>query len=122
MPERVLPVLEELVRSTGFTVHLAVADEGQALYVQKVAPPGMVLDTFVGKHANLHCTAVGKVILAYSDETFINQFLSKTSFTRHTPNTIVSADMLRKQLTAVRRNGYATDDEEEELGTRCVAV
>lgn len=123
LPERVLPQLEELARKTNLTAHLAVRDEGQALYVQKAAAPGTVgFDTFVGKRTNLHCTAVGKVILAYSGEAAVRDFLSKGRFARHTPNTITSAEALRLEVAKVLQNGFALDDEEEEIGVRCVAV
>jgi DNA-binding IclR family transcriptional regulator len=122
LPERALEPMEQLVSRTGLTAHLAVLDEGQALYIQKVSSPGAVFDTEVGKRANLHCTAVGKILLAYSNTPALHVLLSRTRLTRHTENTISSGRALRLELSNVQHCGYAFDDQEEELDTRCIAV
>lgn len=120
--ELALPQMHRLMRRTGLTVHLVVGEHGQVTYLQKVSPATESLDTFVGKRANLHSTAGGKVILAYQDEQPSRAFLAKDRFTRHTPNTISTVAELRAEIRSVRRNGFAVDDEEEELGTCCLAV
>lgn len=124
LPERALPPMAQLVNQTGLTAHLAVLDEGQALYVQKVSPPaGDGFDTAIGKRTNLHCTAVGKVLLAYGGNSPLqNLLLARSRLTRHTENTIASGRALRLELTNVRHCGYAFDDQEEELDTRCIAM
>jgi DNA-binding IclR family transcriptional regulator len=123
LPEGALRQIEQLVRETGLTAHLAVLDDGQALYVQKVVPPGAIeLATEIGKRVNLHCTAVGKVLLAYTTGPKQETLLSRARLTRHTENTIPSGSELRIELDKVRRFGFAFDDQEEELDTRCVAV
>src|SRR4051794_37337768 len=75
LPERSLPHMEALAARTGLTCHLAVLDELQGIYVQKASGPGPIaFDTHVGKRMNLHCTAVGKVLLAYSGDEVTEQF------------------------------------------------
>jgi DNA-binding IclR family transcriptional regulator len=123
MPDIALPHLEDLVRQVRLTAHLAVLEHDQAMYVQKVDCPGLIkFDTYVGKRTNLHCTAVGKVLLAYSPESKSDRILQREPFARYTRHTITSAILLRKELVKVRQRGYAVDDEEEELEVRCVAV
>jgi IclR family transcriptional regulator, KDG regulon repressor len=123
LPDNALPHLEDLVRKVRLTAHLAILDHDQAIYVQKVDCPGMIrFDTYVGKRTNLHCTAVGKVLLAYSPDQKSHHFLEREPFARYTRNTITSAILLRKELAKVRQCGYAVDDQEEELEVRCVAV
>src|SRR5581483_6749782 len=71
---------------------------------------------------DLHCTAVGKVILAWETAEFAERVLGKEAFIRHTGNTITSSRALRRELIRIQKSGYAVDDEEEELGVRCVGV
>ena len=123
LSDRALPHMERLARETGLTSHLAVLDEEQSLYVQKVSGPGAIrFDTHVGKRANSHCTAVGKVLLAHANGGVLEDVLSRTRLTRHTMNTIASGNELRAELGHVRRVGFAYDDQEEELDVRCIAV
>jgi IclR family KDG regulon transcriptional repressor len=123
LPDIALPHLEDLVRKVRLTAHLAVLEHDQAMYVQKVDCPGLIkFDTYVGKRTNLHCTAVGKVLLAYAAEHKRSHILEREPFARYTRHTITSTILLRKELTKVRQCGYAVDDEEEELEVRCIAV
>lgn len=118
-----LPHMQRLATETGLSSHLAVLDHDQAVFIQKAGANGLVqFDTYVGRRADLHCTALGKAILAFSPPESIRPILSKKVFSCYTPNTITSKDALSRELSRVRRLGYAIDDEEEELGARCVAV
>lgn len=123
MAETAKPVMRKLVELTDLTSHLAVLDKDQAVCVQKVEQPGLIqFDTNVGRRMDLHCTGVGKVILAYGGDELLRDFLSKKAFMRHTNNTITSSKALRDEALKIRRQGYALDDQEEELEVRCVAV
>ena len=118
-----LPPMQRLAAETALSVHLAVMDHDQAVFIQKAAANGPVqFDTYVGRRADLHCTALGKAILAFSSPESTKVILSKKVFLRYTPKTITSSGVLSRELSRVRRLGYALDDEEEELGSRCVAV
>jgi len=115
--------MRQLTASVRLTSHMAVLDDNQATYIQKVQRPGILtFDTYVGKRTNLHCTAVGKVLLSYAPEHHRNRFLERGSFARYTVNTITLATALRNELARVHREGFALDNEEEELNIRCVAV
>jgi DNA-binding IclR family transcriptional regulator len=123
LPDRALPFMEKMARESGLTSHLALLDEGQALYAQKVSGPGSIrFDTDIGKRSNAHCTAVGKVLLAHSNGPAVDDLLSRARLMRHTFNTISSGNQLRAELSHVRRVGFAFDDQEEELDVRCLAV
>ncbi|MGH9626775.1 MAG: IclR family transcriptional regulator [Bryobacteraceae bacterium] len=117
------PHMCRLAEMLGLTAHLAVADTGQGVFIQKVDAPGTPkLDTYVGRRIDFHCTAVGKVILAFGPEALREHVLSKNVYVRHTANTIGNPDVLSREVKRTRRLGYSLDDEEEELNVRCVAV
>lgn len=118
-----LPHMQALAEELHLTCHMAVLDHDQGVFIQKAEPPGMVhFDTYVGRRMDLHCTGLGKAILAFSSAESTQHIFSKDVFTRYTPKTLASVQALRKEIARVRRLGYAIDDEEEELGSRCVAV
>jgi DNA-binding IclR family transcriptional regulator len=123
LPDRALRPMHWLVGVTRCTAQLAVMADDQAMYIQKVEGPGLIqFDSYVGKRTNLHCTGVGKVLLAYASEQKQEHILNRKSFAHYTNKTITSPSLLRKELAKVRQRGYAIDDEEEELEVRCVAV
>lgn len=123
LAEMASPHMEKLASQTNLTVHLAVRDGYQARYIQKVdAPYSARFDTYIGKRVNLHCTAVGKIILAHEEPRFFHGFLAHQRFCRHTVNTITSAADLRKTIQGVFQRGCAVDNEEEELEVRCLSV
>jgi DNA-binding IclR family transcriptional regulator len=118
-----LPHMERLANEVRLTAHMAVLDHDQGVFIQKAEPPNVVrFDTYVGRRMDLHCTGLGKIILAFGSAESTQHIFAKNVFTRYTPKTITSVQALRKEVSRVRRLGYAIDDEEEELGTRCIAV
>ena len=123
LAEIALPHMRALVNELKLTSHLAVLDKDQGIYIQKVESPSLIcFDTYIGRRMDLHCTGVGKVILAYEADDVLKRFFAKKSFIRYTNNTITLLRKLRLELTRVRESGFAIDDEEEELEVRCVAV
>ena len=121
--EIALPILRVLVDQIHLPAHLAVPDGDQGVYIQKVDAPSMIkIDTYIGRRMDLHCTGVGKVILAWGPPEVTEHILAKQAYIRHTRNTITSSRAMRAELVRVRAAGYALDDEEEELAVRCVAV
>jgi DNA-binding IclR family transcriptional regulator len=123
LAEIALPHMRALVNELKLTSHLAVLDKDQGIYIQKVESPSMIcFDTYIGRRMDLHCTGVGKVILAYESNDVLKRFFAKKSFIRYTKKTITSLRKLRQELNHVRELGYAIDDEEEEIEVRCVAV
>ena len=78
--------------------------------------------TRVGASNPVHCTSVGKAILAFMPAERIAEVIRKTRFERFTSRTITSADAFRAEIEKTHRRGYAVDDEELEEGLRCIAV
>lgn len=118
-----LPVMRRLMQHTGLTCHLAVLDGAEAVYVEKVEPEGFIrMDTWVGRRMRVHATSVGKAIVAYLPPEELEQIVKKAGMERRTPKTITSLPRLLKELEKVRAQGFAVDDEENNLGARCVAA
>ncbi len=116
------PIMQQLVDELGETVNLGVIEGGRAIYLDQVSASRM-MRTFVqtGAEAPLHCSGVGKVLLAYNDSPEALP-LSGLDLTRYTERTLVDPEDLTKELERVRKLGYAVDDQEREAGVRCVAV
>jgi DNA-binding IclR family transcriptional regulator len=122
LPELSLPHLRWLVEETKLTAHLGILERNHVVFIQKVDGPGMIkFDTYIGKRSELHCTSLGKSLLAYQSEELLQGLLSHYSFHRFTDKTIASWEAFRKELSKTRQLGYSMDDEEEELGVRCLA-
>lgn len=105
------------------TVHVAVLDGDMVNYIAKVEnqrSKGIV--TLVGTDLEAYCTGVGKVLLAHQPGNFIRHYLRSGAFVALTPTTITEHEDLLRELEKVRQEGYAIDDEEFEVGLRCVAV
>ncbi|MDW8256437.1 MAG: IclR family transcriptional regulator, partial [Acidobacteriota bacterium] len=121
--ERAAPYLQALMQQTGLTVHLAILDRGEAVLVEKVEPPGLLrLATWIGKRMDIHCTGVGKALLAYLPEEEIERLIRERGLPRHNENTIASPKRLREELARIRAQGYSLDDEEDEVGLRCLGA
>jgi len=117
------PIMEEIAKELRFTVHLAMLEQGKAVYIEKVKSPGFVqFSTEVGQSWLLYNSAVGKVLAAYMPEDQLDKVLMSTEFTSFTPNTMTSKEQLKQFLQSVREQGYAVEDEEGELGIRCIGV
>jgi IclR family transcriptional regulator, KDG regulon repressor len=115
--EAAKPFLRQLMESTGECAHLAVASQGKVLYIDQVESPATLrVNAQVGTLNPLHCTALGKVLLAFGD------LEMPPTLVPFTPNTLTDPIRLRTNLELVRAQGYALDDEEFDLGVRCIAV
>jgi len=116
-------ILEDLCEETGETVHLVVEDKGEVLYIDKVdSPQSIRMNSFIGQRLLMHCTAVGKAILAYMDIEDVKRIIETKKMLKHTRNTITTWEDLLKNLEQVREKGYSFDDEENEEGLRCVGA
>lgn len=121
--ERAAPLLRALVADTGMTAHLAILDRDEVTVVAKVERPGAHrIATWVGKRMDVHCTSLGKCLLAHLSEEEVNRLIADRGLLRHNENTIVSLARLKLELARTRALGYALDDEEEELGWRCIGA
>jgi len=116
------PYLEELARATAETVHCAVRDGHEVLYVEKLGGYRLVTcPSRTGGRMPLHCTATGKVLLAFAPSR-VAQTVLTGPLERRTPRTVVAPGLLRAELASVRANGYALETEETRLGYLSVAA
>jgi IclR family acetate operon transcriptional repressor len=123
LSSRALPFMTELAQACGETVNLAVLEDDHVVYVAQA--PGrhrMRMFTQVGRRVLPHSTAVGKVLLAWHEEEHLRRVVHRFGLPQRTPHTITSHAAFTAELKVVRERGWALDDEEEELGVRCVAV
>ena len=121
--ERALPVLRALAELTGESANLAVLTQGRAEYVAQV-PGRHTMRTFteVGNRVALHCTGVGKALLAVVPPAQAGQLIGGSPLAAQTSGTITDPAALQAEITLIRARGYALDEGEMEIGVRCVAV
>lgn len=120
----VRPFLKELVSKTEETVHLVQLDYTKAVYIDKVESysNSVRMVSKVGKSIPLYCSGVGKAILADMPDEKIAAVWKESDIRSITPHTITSYEIFMKKIAEIRSQGFATDDEENELGVRCIAV
>ncbi|MDQ3628617.1 MAG: IclR family transcriptional regulator [Actinomycetota bacterium] len=118
-----VPRLRTLVEEYGETANMAMLDGDSAVYVAQVpSPQSMRMFTEVGRTVMLHSTGVGKAILSMLPDDEVVAIMERTGMPAPTEHTITTVPALLSALEAVREVGYVTDDGEQELGVRCVAV
>jgi IclR family transcriptional regulator, acetate operon repressor len=117
-----LPILRELHADVGHTVHFAMLSDDEAVYLEKLVDPHLPYQfaSRVGGRILLHCTAIGKSLLAAMPPAEASELLARRELVRRTPQTLVSAEAIRVELDRVRERGFAVDDEENERNIRCV--
>jgi IclR family transcriptional regulator, acetate operon repressor len=118
-----LSYLAAIVQTTGETANMAMLDGDMVIYVaQAPSRHTMRMFTEIGRRVALHCTGVGKVLLAQMSDEQAREVLKRTGLAAQTSQTITDIDELLEQLETIRETGYAIDDGEQEVGVRCVAV
>lgn len=116
------PHLDRLAARTGEAIHLVVRDGVDVVYLYKAETGGMRMGSRVGLRNPMYCTGVGKAILSTLPFEEIEQIWQTSHREQLTPHTIVNFSELLEQLRLIRVRGWAVDDEENELGIRCVAL
>lgn len=121
--EEAAPVLRNLVDKTHLTVHMAILEHAEAVLIAKYEPPGIFrLATWLGKRMDLHCTSLGKALMAYLPAADVNEIIEQHGLPCHNDNTLCSKKRLKDDLVKVRERGYAVDDEEDEIGLCCIGA
>jgi DNA-binding IclR family transcriptional regulator len=118
------PILEELASHYQETIHLAILDDTQAVYVDKLEGRQAVRVelTSLGARLYAHCSALGKVLLAYSEEDEVRRIIQTAGLPRFTDNTITNEEDLLQSLAKIRKQGFAYDLEEILPDLCCVAA
>jgi DNA-binding IclR family transcriptional regulator len=121
--KEVAPVLEETARLTAQTVHLAILEQFDVVYIAKVeGGQSVVMATRVGGRSMLHSTALGKALLAAQPEAVWERYVSGHGLTRRTQQTITTPSEFYAELRKIRAEGVSHDVGENEDGIRCVAA
>ncbi|XOK62391.1 IclR family transcriptional regulator [Paenibacillus elgii] len=115
--------MERLLGETGFTVHLAVLDNLEPMYIEKVESQAFVkFATYIGQRQPLHASGVGKALAAFMPQDLLEQALREKGLPEKTEKTITNVHDFMAELEAIRRQGYAVEDEEGEAGVRCIGA
>jgi DNA-binding IclR family transcriptional regulator len=117
------PMLEELCASTGETIFLAVENNGQLVFLDKVEGSSMMrADVELGARSLMHCTALGKALLAAYPESRVREIFRVQKFVKFTSRTITSMAELEKDMGSTRERGFAVDFEEKYPTVVCVGA
>jgi DNA-binding IclR family transcriptional regulator len=118
-----IPSLRGLHEQLDETVHLTVLDGKEVLYTECFESTKRLRTySVIGVRAPLHCTAVGKAILAYLDDEEVEEVIQSMGLPRFTDNTITDREALNREIRKIRGCGFATDNMEHEEGVRCVGA
>jgi DNA-binding IclR family transcriptional regulator len=121
--EEAKPFLRSLMQETQLVVHMAVLDGAEAMLIDKMEALGTGRQTsFVGRRLDVHSTGVGKALVAYISEEELALIARQKGFPRRNDNTITTLAALRRELAQVRSLGYSLDNEEDEIGERCIGA
>ncbi len=119
-----LAPMRELHKLTHQPVSLSMRQGDEIVYIERAYSErsGMQVVRAIGGRAPLHLTSVGKLFLAHDDPARVRSYATRTGLTGHTRNSITDLARLERELAHVRQQGSARDDEELELGVRCMAA
>lgn len=120
--DRAAPLLRQLADSCDESVYLAIKDGNHMLYIYAIESSQRLLArSAVGDRAMMHCTGLGKAILAYLPQEDVSSINAATGMPRFTENTFSEIDTLQAELKNTRQRGYSMDNQEHEMNTFCVA-
>jgi len=120
---RARPILRALMEETGETANLAVAREGHVMFVSQSECHHSVRAFFPpGTQSPMHASGIGKALLAAMEDSALTNFLANTTLEEFTPHTITNPDDLTSELARIRAQGFAVDEQEKNLGMRCIAA
>lgn len=123
LPRIVQPWLDQLSERIGQSTSVAILDDSEIVYVARAAQRRvMSIALMPGSRLPAYCTSMGRVLLAALPEDKAREILRSSALTPRTPNTLVDQDAIMGELERVRRQGFATVDQEVELGLRSIAV
>jgi DNA-binding IclR family transcriptional regulator len=122
--EASLNFMRKLHLKTQQTINLSVRQGDEIVYIDRSFSErsGMQVVRAIGGRAPLHLTSTGKLFLSVDDSSVVNAYAKRTGLFGHNKNSITDLSVLERELSLVRTNGYARDNEELELGVRCMAA
>lgn len=118
----IMRTLKELSQKTQETLHYSVLDRDESVLIHRVKGSQLVtVDFQIGDRSPLHCTSIGKVLLAYQEPSMIDNVIN-AGLAPFASNTIIDPETFRKELSKIRLEGYGLDDHEFADNMRCIAV
>jgi IclR family KDG regulon transcriptional repressor len=117
------PIVEKLQEELEETIHMGILEDSKAVYIMKEESSHTVrMYSRVGKNIPLYCSGIGKCLLSYQGEEYIDEYIKKTDLKRRATKTITDKDLLKKELSQIKERGYGFDDEENEGGIFCIST
>lgn len=117
------PYTQALMESLNEVVHLVIKDTNDIVYIDKVEADNTIrMASSIGKRSPFYCTSVGKAMLAFMPVEEVNRIWNNSNVEKLTYNTIVDFDEFKEELKKIREKGYAVDEEENEIGVRCIGA
>ena len=121
--DRARPILRGLMQDTGETANLAVARDGHVMFVSQVECQSSIRAFFPpGTMSPMHASGIGKALLAQMPEAQFQSHLKRAVLERFTEHTIVEPEALAEEMARIRGQGFAIDDQERNIGMRCIAA
>lgn len=121
--EQARPGMQEIMAVTGETANLAIVDRGQVIFVSQVETHEPIRAFFrPGTRGPVHASGIGKALLAFFPKERVERIFGTRQLETYTEKTIASRDALEEELARIRERGWAVDDEERNLGMRCIAA
>lgn len=116
--------MEDLCRTVHETIHLVIPEGTDIVYVHKVEADQGAIRMFsrIGMRRPMYCTGVGKAMMACMTDEQVNHIWETSDIQSYTPHTITTRERLQDVLNAIREHDCAFDNEENELGVRCIAA
>ena len=117
------PAMRWLSKEFGETVHLGCEDNGEVLYLDKIAADSLItIVSDIGTRLPMHCSGIGKALLSHKSESEVKRFIQTKGLTPLTSRTITDPDKFIAELAKIREQGFAVDDGEIMEGLRCVGA
>ena len=119
----VRPYIAQITAKFGLTSHLGILEGDKVVYIEKMDIfSNIKLYSQIGLRMHAYCSSLGKCLLANFSNAQLRSIMGRTEFTRFTPNTITTIEALQKEIDSVRQRGWAIDNEEFEIGHRCIGA
>ena len=119
----VCPYIAQITAKFRLTSHLGILEGDKVVYIEKMDIfSNIKLYSQIGLRMHAYCSSLGKCLLANFSNTQLRSIMGRTEFTRFTPNTITTIEALQKEIDSVRQRGWAIDNEEFEIGHRCIGA
>ena len=117
------PYTKALMEKLNEVVHLVIRDNTDIIYIDKVEADNTIrMASTIGRRSPLYCTSVGKAIVAYLPESEVKDIWENSKIVKLTENTIIDFDKFKEELEVIRKTGVAVDEEENEIGVRCIGA